>query len=129
MADQLPEKHLGMASGKPLYRLEHEADLNRFTLYTQSSADNSAAFVQYAATGGQCPGPNGCAGVLDLYHTFTDPQHRGKGLAAQVVLAAFQYASQHKHGIVPSCSYISGAFLTKHPECRSICVTQGQGMF
>lgn len=108
------------------YKLVHDTDINRFSLFS-SGSKAPAAFVEYATTGGQCPGPNGCSGVLDLYHTFTDPQHRGKGLAGQVVLAAFQYAAQHKHGIVPSCSYISRAFLTKHPECRGICVTGGQG--
>ncbi len=107
-------------------RIEHEADENRFSAFLGES-HTPVAYVEYAATGGQCPGPNGCSGVLDLFHTYTDPQHRGKGLAAAVVLAAFQYASKHQHGIVPSCSYISGAFLAKHPECRGICVTTGQG--
>jgi GNAT superfamily N-acetyltransferase len=105
----------------------HDAESNRFSLYFEETSLAPVAYVEYALTGGQCPGPDGCSGVLDLYHTFTDTAHRGKGWAEKVVLFAFEYALTHGHRIVPSCSYISGAFLSRHPGMRRLCVTSGPG--
>ena len=57
--------------------------------------------------------------TLDLYSTYTPPQLRGQGLAAKVVLAAFEYAKEHKLNVIPGCWYVR-KFLEKHPEYESI---------
>ena len=40
--------------------------------------------------------------VMDLYHTFTDPDARGKGLAGKVVRAALEFAEESKLKVKPS---------------------------
>eukprot|EP01117_Protostelium_nocturnum_P017105 TRINITY_DN6904_c0_g1_i1.p1 TRINITY_DN6904_c0_g1~~TRINITY_DN6904_c0_g1_i1.p1 ORF type:complete len:102 (-),score=20.77 TRINITY_DN6904_c0_g1_i1:102-407(-) len=55
--------------------------------------------------------------VMNMYHTFSPPSQRGKGIAAVVTKAAFEWAE--KNGIdrvIPSCSYIHGTFLLKNEE-------------
>lgn len=108
------------------FTLQHQPASSRFAVQDRASG-KQVAYVEYAATGMQCSGPGACKGTLDLYHTWTDPAQRGKGLAALVVGAAFQHAEETGMKIVPSCSYISGAFLSKRPHLRALCVTQGAG--
>ena len=44
--------------------------------------------------------------TIDLYSTFTPHKLRGKGLAAVVVKAAFEYARANKLKVIPTCSYV-----------------------
>ncbi|MFN3872531.1 MAG: GNAT family N-acetyltransferase [Ignavibacterium sp.] len=53
--------------------------------------------------------------VMNLYHTYTPPQLRGKGLAEKVVRAAIEYAKENNLKVIPSCSYVA-LFLRRHPE-------------
>ena len=45
--------------------------------------------------------------VLDLQHTFVPPELRGRGIAATLCTAAFEYAKSNDKKLVPSCTYIS----------------------
>eukprot|EP00002_Diphylleia_rotans_P000758 TRINITY_DN1039_c0_g1_i1.p1 TRINITY_DN1039_c0_g1~~TRINITY_DN1039_c0_g1_i1.p1 ORF type:complete len:108 (+),score=17.72 TRINITY_DN1039_c0_g1_i1:68-391(+) len=45
-------------------------------------------------------------GVYDFYQTVTPKEQRGKGLAAIVVQAAFEYAREKNWTTVHSCSYV-----------------------
>ena len=53
--------------------------------------------------------------TLDLYHTYVPEVFRGRGIAEQLCKAAFEYAKANALTIIPSCSYISGAYLKRHP--------------
>lgn len=53
--------------------------------------------------------------VIDLYHTYTPPKLRGKGLAEKVVRAALEFAKEKKLKVIPSCSYVA-LFLRRYPE-------------
>ena len=53
---------------------------------------------------------------LDLYHTYVPEVFRGRGIAEQLCKAGFEYAKVHQLTVIPSCSYISGAYLKRHPE-------------
>ncbi len=55
-------------------------------------------------------------GDLDLYHTYVPEVFRGRGVAEQLCKAAFEYAKANQLIVVPSCSYIAGAYLKRHPE-------------
>lgn len=57
---------------------------------------------------------------LDLYHTYVPEVFRGKGIAEQLCKAAFEYAKAKSLTVIPSCSYISGAYLKRHPEYESL---------
>jgi len=53
---------------------------------------------------------------LDLYHTYVPEVFRGRGVAEKLCKAGFEYAKANGLRVVPSCSYISGAYLKRHPE-------------
>ena len=53
---------------------------------------------------------------IDLYHTYVPEVFRGKGMAEKLCRAAFEYAKAEGLTVIPSCSYISGAYLKRHPE-------------
>ena len=53
---------------------------------------------------------------IDLYHTYVPEVFRGKGMAEKLCKAAFEYAKAEGLTVIPSCSYISGAYLKRHPE-------------
>lgn len=57
---------------------------------------------------------------MDLFHTFTDPELRGQGLAEQLTLAAFEHAKKNGLRVIPTCEYVRDSFLKKHPEWNSI---------
>ena len=54
--------------------------------------------------------------ALDLYHTYVPDVFRGRGMAEQLCKAAFEYAKAQQLTVIPSCSYISEAYLKRHPE-------------
>ena len=53
---------------------------------------------------------------LDLYHTYVPEVFRGRGMAEKLCKAAFDYAKANGLTVIPSCSYISDAYLKRHPE-------------
>ena len=53
---------------------------------------------------------------IDLYHTYVPEVFRGRGVAEQLCKAVFEYAKANRLTVIPSCSYISGAYLKRHPE-------------
>jgi len=83
----------------------HEKENERFVLYV----DGKEAYVEY----------NAGESELNLYHTHTDPELRGKGLAAQVVRAALEYIEENKLKVVPTCSYVR-AFIKKNDEYEEL---------
>ena len=54
--------------------------------------------------------------TLDLYHTYVPEVFRGRGMAERLCKAAFEHAKAEGLTVIPSCSYISGAYLKRHPE-------------
>lgn len=71
-----------------------------------TTVEGEEAFLKYRRSGT----------VVDFFHTFVPEQHRGRGLAEQVCRAAFEYAKAEGLTVIPSCPYISGAYLKRHPE-------------
>ena len=53
---------------------------------------------------------------LDLYHTYVPEVFRGRGIAEKLCKAAFEHAKAAGLTVIPSCSYISDAYLKRHPE-------------
>lgn len=53
---------------------------------------------------------------IDFYHTYVPETFRGRGVAEQLCRTAFEYAKVRGLIVVPSCSYISNAYLKRHPE-------------
>ena len=53
---------------------------------------------------------------IDLYHTYVPEIFRGRGMAEKLCKAAFEYAKANRLTVIPSCSYISDAYLKRHQE-------------
>lgn len=83
----------------------HEKENERFVIYI----DGDEVYVEYKVRGSE----------INLYHTFTHPNLRGKGLAAQVVRAAFEFAKENNLKVIPTCSYTQ-AFLAKNDEYKDL---------
>ena len=80
----------------------HEKASSRFCMRLQGYE----ACLMYRLTGNE----------FDLYHTYVPEVFRGRGVAEQLCKAAFEYAKANGLSVIPSCSYISGAYLKRHPE-------------
>lgn len=57
---------------------------------------------------------------IDLYHTYVPEAFRGRGVADKLCRAAFEYAKANGLTVLPSCSYISEAYLKRHTEYQSL---------
>ena len=82
--------------------VHHDPDAHRFCV----KLEGYEACLMYRCHGSE----------IDLYHTYVPEVFRGKGMAEQLCKAAFEYAKASQLTVVPSCSYISGAYLKRHPE-------------
>ena len=83
----------------------HEKENERFVVYVEGNE----VYVEYTMAGNE----------LNLYHTFTDPALRGKGLAAQVVRAALEFTKENNMKVIPTCSYVQ-AFLAKNENYKEL---------
>jgi uncharacterized protein len=83
----------------------HEKENERFVIY----AEGYEVYVEYKIRDNK----------VDLNHTYTHPALRGKGLAAQVVRAAFEFAKENNLKVIPTCSYVQ-AFVSKNNEFREL---------
>ena len=63
--------------------------------------------------------------TLDLYHTYVPEVFRGRGIAEALCKAAFEHAKAGGLTVIPSCSYISGAYLRRHPEYEPLVTRSG----
>lgn len=86
-------------------KVTHEKDNERFVVYIEGNE----VYVEYTMAGNE----------INLYHTFTDPVLRGKGLAAQVVRAALEFAKENNLKVIPTCSYVQ-AFMAKNDEYNEL---------
>ena len=83
----------------------HEKENDRFVIYT----DDKEAFVEYKMGSNE----------INLYHTYTHPAQRGKGLAALVVKAALEFAKENKLRVIPTCSYVR-SFIEKNNQYKDL---------
>jgi len=72
--------------------------------------DGKKALLDYTVSGKK----------MDIFHTFSDPELRGQGLAEKLCIAAFEHAKSNGLKIIPTCPYVKDTFLRKHPEWNDI---------
>ncbi len=82
--------------------VKHDEAAHRFVV----QLEGHAAFLAYRTSGTE----------LDFYHTVVPEAFRGRGIAERVVGAGFEYAKANRLTVKPTCPYISGAYLKRHPE-------------
>ena len=61
------------------------------------------------------------AGVLTLHHTEVPDALQGRGIAADLVTAALDWARAEKLKVRPTCSYVA-AFMQRHPDTADLLV-------
>jgi hypothetical protein len=83
----------------------HEKENERFVIYSEGNE----VYVEYSMIGSD----------INLYHTYTNPALRGKGLAAQVVRAAFEFAKENNLKVIPTCSYVQ-SFVAKNDKYKEL---------
>ncbi|MFO1195505.1 MAG: GNAT family N-acetyltransferase [Burkholderiaceae bacterium] len=54
-------------------------------------------------------------GVMCIHHTEVDPRLEGRGIAARLVRAAFDWARAQGVKVEPLCSYVR-AYVRRHPD-------------
>ena len=89
-----------------LLKVVHDQANHRFVLML----DGNAAYLRYRQREAD----------VDFYHTFVPEVLRGRGIAERLCQTAFEYAKAQGLTVIPSCSYISGAYLKRHPEYQPL---------
>lgn len=82
--------------------VSHHPEQQRFSVIL----DGQEACLQYRQVGQ----------ALDFYRTYVPESFRGRGIAERLCKAAFEFAKQQGLMVIPSCSYIAGAYLRRHTE-------------
>jgi len=82
--------------------VRHDPAAGRFYV----DLDGSTAYLAYTQVDDR---------TLDLRHTFVPDALRGRGLAAQIVRFALDYARSHGLRVIPTCSYVA-ATIRREPE-------------
>lgn len=83
------------------YVITHQPEQNLF----KTEVDGRTAFVQYRLLGD----------YLDIIHTIVPPPIEGRGIAAALVKAAYDYALANGMKPKATCSY-AVRWLERHPE-------------
>ncbi len=83
-------------------------DENKKKFY--SIIENEECFVSYDKPDNK---------TLDLEHTIVHRKLSGRGIAAELVKTALQYAETNAYKVIPTCSYVS-AYIKKHPEYKKL---------
>ena len=55
------------------------------------------------------------AQVMDVDHTFTDPAHRGQGLAHELYHEMIRFARAEDRQVIPTCRFVASMF-ERNPE-------------
>ena len=85
----------------------HQADRNRYAIYLEGEEVGEATYT-----------PKDGVWVFD--HTFVNPAHQGKNLAAILVREAFEDIRANQQVLVePTCSYVV-RYMEKRPETHDL---------
>jgi hypothetical protein len=86
--------------------VEHDETMTTFSV----ELEGAEAVLMYRHVGDD---------TLDFTDTYVPPQHRGRGVAAELARAAFEYAREHGYRVIPTCPYIT-TYLKRHPEYQEL---------
>ena len=85
--------------------VRHNAEASRFEAY----AEGELCRAEYRLAGG----------VMRLVHTEVPYRLEGRGLAAQVVQGALDYARANGLKVVPACGYVR-AYMRRHRDSHDL---------
>lgn len=85
----------------------HQAGRNRYAIFLDGEEVGEATYT-----------PKGDRWVFD--HTFVNPAHQGKNLAAILIREAFVDVRDNQHVLIePTCSYVV-RYMEKHPDTQDL---------
>lgn len=87
------------------HKVIHKPEINRF----EATLDGYTGYVEYYPD----------CGSIDILHTVVPMKIEGRGVAASLVKAAYEYAKENGLKVIPSCSY-AVMWSRRHPEYESI---------
>lgn len=94
-----------MNDDKPAIEIRHNATASRF----EASVDGLLCRADYDLADG----------VMRLHHTEVAAELEGRGIAAQLVRAAFTHAEVSGLKVEPWCSYVR-TYMKRHPETQRL---------
>ena len=88
--------------------IRHNEERHRF----EAALDGHIARADYRIDGD----------VMRIYHTEVPFEFEGRGIAAALVRAALDYASERHLKVVPACSYVR-SYMRRHPKTHALLAT------
>ncbi len=58
--------------------------------------------------------------VWNFFHVYVPPEMRGMGVAGALAKFAFEEARKQGVKVLPTCPYLSGTFVPRHPEYKDV---------
>ena len=83
----------------------HNAGRQRF----EATVDGQLCVADYQLRGN----------VMWMTHTGVPPAVGGRGIAAELVRVALEWAEEKGHTVEPSCSYVE-VYMRRHPETQKL---------
>ncbi len=93
-----------MEHDAPTLTMEHDAAQHRYLLRDGDVEVSTAAYRPLAD-----------GRTLVFHHTYTPPEHRGRGYAAELVRRALDDVRDHDQRLVAACWFVDG-FIDDTPE-------------
>jgi len=60
--------------------------------------------------------------ALDFYHIYVPAPYRNQGLAAKILIAAFNYAKKQGYRVIPTCPFIRNDFLPRFSKYQPLVI-------
>lgn len=87
------------------YKVKHFPERHHF----ETTVEGHTGYVEYIPRGG----------AIVIAHTIVPPAIEGRGVAAALVQAAYDYARENGLKVIPSC-YYAAMWSRRHPEYADI---------
>jgi predicted GNAT family acetyltransferase len=94
-----------MSDEKPAFEVRHNTAASRF----EATVDSLLCRADYRLVDG----------VMRMHHTEVPAELEGRGIASDLVRAAFAYAEANGYRVLPACSYVR-IYMKRHPETHAL---------
>ncbi len=93
----------------PLYSMNYEVRHNPEASRFEIALGDKIAHADYHLSGI----------IMTIFHVYTPPEYRGKGIAAKVTKFALDYARENNLKVIPQCPY-AHSYIAEHKEYQSL---------
>jgi|SRR5436853_4282190 len=98
-----------MTQSAPALEIRHNEPAHRF----EAAVGGKIAHADYQMEGD----------VMRIFHTEVPLAFEGRGIAARLVSASFEYARERGFKVLPACSYVRD-YVRRHPETHALLTTR-----